>query len=164
MVKYCEETGEFLFEIKNKVNLKVNEDFFRKEIQVYRDEYLTTGNPVFVWRAINFLPYLGETIPVWIQDYLSEVSANILENSVAGDNFHENISKALGLNAKMISDAYIIDRDSKILLTVQSYVQNGYSKTESIDFVKDIFKVGRQTVERAIKGVTKNMMKGTKVT
>lgn len=154
MVKYCEETEEFLFE-EGKMKLKVTRDFLIERVQECHEEYSITKNPVHVWRAINLLPFLGERIPVWIQNYLTEVSANILKNSSAGDDFHKNNSKALGLTAKMVSENDKIDRDMKIKLTVMSYIESGRSKIESIEIAKQIFRVSQSTVDRAIKGLTK---------
>lgn len=49
----------------------------RQAIEVRRQQYLRTQNPVFVWSALELLLRDRQPLPAWVRDYLARVATNI---------------------------------------------------------------------------------------
>lgn len=130
---------------ESKHGMRVTEEFIIQRLDGLKKDYAETGDPVAVWIAIGLCPHIGERLPVWVQNYLTDVSADILECTQT-----KQMGKALGFTGRNLQKAVTCDINSHIALHVKQLTDTGMSRSDAISVAAEKARVGAKRVEKAL--------------
>jgi hypothetical protein len=116
----------------------------------FKTQYEETQNPLYVWRAIEFLKDDGREYPNWIKKYLTETASNLLDIKEPNKNAPSLIKKALGIDdARAFSKLhYSWQKDYAYDLVIEERERRDKGKSKIYADICKKFNVSEETIRK----------------